>query len=90
MPATGSRSAYRDSAAVDVIRGAGATVPMGNVHFLNINIAVTNGKVDHYFNFEDWSNIGITEIEFIPGTLSGATLVPPNGLMQGQGYNTIP
>lgn len=86
----GPDPSYGDSAAVAVIRGGGATAPMGNVHYLNINIAVTNGKVDHYFNFEDWSNIGITNVEFVPGTLSGATLVPPNGLMQGTGYNTIP
>ena len=65
-------------------------MPIGNVHFLNINIAVTNGKVDHYFNFRDGSNVGITNVQFVPGKLSGATQVPPNGLMQGQGYNSIP
>jgi hypothetical protein len=81
---------YGDSAAVDIIRGGGGTVPIGNVHYLNINIAVTNGKVDHYFNFQDGSGVGITNVQFVPGTLSGATQVPPNGLMQGQGYNSIP
>jgi hypothetical protein len=86
----GPDPSYGDSAAVDIIRGGGATIPEGNVHFLNIIIAVTNGKVDHYFNFEDFSNVGISNVEFVPGTLSGATQVPPNGLMQGQGYNTIP
>jgi hypothetical protein len=86
----GPDPSYGDSAAVDVIRGGGGTVSLGNVHFLNINIAVTNGKVDHYFNFQDGSNVGITNIQFVPGTLSGATQVPPNGLMQGQGYNSIP
>jgi hypothetical protein len=86
----GPDPSYGDSAAVDVIRGGGGTVPIGNVHFLNINIAVTNGKVTRYFNFQDGSNVGITNVQFVPGTLSGATLVPPNGLMQGQGYNSIP
>jgi hypothetical protein len=51
---------------------------------------VTNGKVNRYFNFQDGSNVGITNVQFVPGTLSGATQVPPNGLMQGQGYNSIP
>jgi hypothetical protein len=86
----GPDPSYGDSAAVDVIRGGGATVPEGNVHYLNINIAVTNGKVDHYFNFQDGSGIGVSNVQFVPGTISGATLVPPNGLMQGVGYNTIP
>ncbi len=85
----GPDPSYGDSGAVDVIRGGGGTVAQGNIHFLNINIAVTNGKVDHYFNFQDGSNIGTTNVEFVPGTLNGATLVPPNGLMQGQGYSSI-
>ena len=72
-----------------MIRGGGGTIPLGNVHFLGINIAVTNGKVDHYFNFQDGSNKGITNVQFVPGTLSGATLAPPNGLMQGQGFNVL-
>ena len=85
----GPDASYGDSGAVDVIRGGGATVAQGNVHFLNLNVAVTNGKVDHYFNFADGSNIGTTNVQFVPGTLSGATQVPPNGLMQGTGYNSI-
>ena len=84
----GPDPSYGDSAAVDIIRGGGGTVPIGNVHFLNIHIAVTNGKVDHYFNFQDGSGVGITNAQFVPGTLSGATQVPPNGLVQGQGYNS--
>jgi len=86
----GPDPSYGDSAAVDVIRGGGASIQLGNVHYLNINIAVTNGKVNRYFNFQDGSGVGITNVQFVPGTLSGATQVPPNGLMQGQGYNTIP
>ena len=85
----GPDPSYGDSGAVDVIRGGGGTVAQGNVHFLNINIAVTNGKVDRYFNFQDDSSVGTTNVEFVPGTLSGATQAPPNGLMQGQAYNSI-
>jgi putative Ig domain-containing protein/parallel beta helix pectate lyase-like protein len=86
----GPDPSYGDSAAVDIIRGGGGTVPIGNVHFLNINIAVTNGMVDHYFNFADGSGMSVTNVQFVPGTLSGATQVPPNGLMNGTGYNSIP
>jgi parallel beta-helix repeat protein len=80
---------YGDSAAVDVIRGGGGGIPLGNVHFLNINIAATNGAVDRYFNFQDGSGIGITNVQFEPGTLSGASNTPPNGLVQGGGANVI-
>jgi len=88
--ANGPDPSYGDSAAVDVIRGGGATVPSGNVHYLNINIGVTNGKVDHYFNFADGSGMAVQNVEFVPGTLSGATQAPPNGLWNGTDYNTIP
>lgn len=75
---------YHDSGAVEIIRGGGGTIPLGNVHFLNITIAITNGKSDHYFNFQDGSNIGIVttgsnRAQFIPVSLSGVTNVPPNG-----------
>jgi hypothetical protein len=90
----GPDPSYGDSGAVELIRGGGGTIPLGNVHFLDINIAITNGKSDHYFNFNDGSNIGIVttgtnRVQFIPGTLSGATNVPPNGLVQGQGTDMI-
>ncbi len=68
---------------------AAVPVPMGNVQFVNINISITNGMTDHYFNFQDGSNIGITNVQFEPGTLSGATNTPPNGLVQGVGTNVI-
>jgi hypothetical protein len=68
---------YGDSAAVAVVRGGGGA-PLGNVHFLNGNIAITDGKTDRYFFFRDATNV-----QFIPGTLSGATQAPPNGLLNG-------
>jgi hypothetical protein len=80
---------YHDSGAVELVRGGGGSVPMGNVHFLNINIAIANGKSDHYFNFQDGSGVGVANVQFEPGTLSGATNTPPNGLVQGSGASVI-
>jgi len=92
----GPDPSYHDSGAVELVRGGGGTIPLGNVHFLNINIniIVTNGKSDHYFNFEDGSSVGIVttgsnRAQFIPGKLSGATQAPPNGLVQGVGTNVL-
>ena len=78
-----------DSAAVGVVRGGGGSIALGNVHFLNTTIAITNGKSDRYFNFQDGSGIGIKNVEFEPNSLSGATNTPPNGLDQGSGANAI-
>jgi len=89
-PHTKGPAVYGDSAAVGLVRGGGYTVPEGNIHFLNININITNGKTDHYFNFQDGSGKTATNVEFVPGTLSGATNTPPLGLLQGVGTNTIP
>jgi parallel beta-helix repeat protein len=80
---------YGDSAAVDIVRGGGGTVPEGNVHFLNINIAATNGTNTYYFNLQDGSGTGVSNVQFVPGALSGATSAPPNGLMLGVGTNVI-
>lgn len=80
---------YHDNGAVEIVRGGGGTIPLGNIHFLNINIAISNGKSDHYFNFQDNSGIGITNVQFEPGTLTGATQAPPNGLVQGSGASVI-
>jgi parallel beta-helix repeat protein len=90
----GPDPSYQDSGAVDVIRGGGGTIPIGNVHFLNITITITNGKSDHYFNFQDGSGIGVVttganRVQFIPASLSGATNVPPNGLVNGSGANVL-
>jgi hypothetical protein len=91
----GPDPSYGDSGAVEIRRGGGGgPAPMGNVHFLNINIAITNGKSDHYFSFEDGSNVGIVttgsnRAQFIPGALSGATQAPPDGLVQGIATNVL-
>jgi hypothetical protein len=90
----GPDPSYGDSAAVDIVRGGGGSIPLGNVRFLNVNVSSTNGNVDHYFDFLDFSNQGIVttgsnRAEFVPGTLSGATNAPPNGLVMGVETNQI-
>jgi parallel beta-helix repeat protein len=85
----GPDSVLGDSAAVGIVRGGGGSIALGNVHFLNTTIAITNGKSDRYFNFQDGSGIGIKNVEFEPNSLSGATNTPPNGLVQGSGAGVI-
>jgi hypothetical protein len=85
---------YGNSGAVELVRGGGGTNPMGNIQFLNINIEVTNGMSNHYFDFDDGSNVGIVtsganRVQFVPGTLSGATQAPPDGLVQGVATNLL-
>ena len=67
--------------------GAGAGAAMGG--FLGVNISVTNGKVDRYFNFSDNSHKAFEKMIFSPGSLSGASQVPPDGLIQGAGFNNV-
>jgi hypothetical protein len=85
----GPDPSYGDSAAVAIIRGGGASVAEGNVHYRNVNVSVTNGKVTYYFDFHDGSNIGVSNVTFTPGTLSGASQAPPNGLLSGQTMNSV-
>ena len=68
---------YGDSAAVGCLRGGGGSYPIGNIQFQAVSIAVTNGMVNRYFNFQDYSNIGVQKMVFNPTALSGASLVPP-------------
>ncbi len=85
----GPDPSYGSSAAVGAMRGGGATIPMGNISFTGANISATNGMTTYYFEFNDGSGIGTSNVVFQPGTLSGATKAPPNGLMQGQAYSSI-
>ena len=80
---------YGDSAAVGCIRGGGGVYPIGNIQFQAVSIAVTNGMVNRYFDFQDYSNLGVQKMVFNPTALSGASLVPPNGLMQAAGFNSV-
>jgi hypothetical protein len=89
-PHVNGPSVYGDSAAVGVVRCGGCgSAPLGNVHFLNINISITNGKTDRYFYFGDGGSNSVTNVQFEPGSLSGATNVPPLGLLDGVGTNAI-
>jgi len=85
----GPDPSYGDSGAVEIVRGGGATVPQGNVYFVNVNIASTDGNTTYYFNFNDGSGAGTTNVKFEPGTLSGATKAPPSGLVQGVATSVI-
>jgi hypothetical protein len=90
----GPDPSYGNSGAVELVRGGGGTLPLGNVHFLNTNIVVTNRQSGYYFDFEDGSGVGIVttgnnRAQFIPGTLSGASQAPPNGLVQGVATSAI-
>jgi Right handed beta helix region/Abnormal spindle-like microcephaly-assoc'd, ASPM-SPD-2-Hydin/Bacterial Ig-like domain (group 2) len=85
----GPDPSYGDSAAVAIIRGGGSSVPEGNVHYRNVNVSATNGKVSYYFDFHDGSGVGVSNVTFLPGTLSGATQAPPNGLLSGQTMNSV-
>ncbi len=85
----GPDPSYHDSAAIGVVRGGGGKQPIGNVQFETVNVSVTNGKVDRYFNFGDSSNKAVENVVFTPGNLSGATQVPPNGLMNSAGANSV-
>jgi hypothetical protein len=78
-----------DMAAVGLMRGGGGQEPLGNIQFRGVNISVTNGKVNRYFHFADDSNKAIEKMVFSPGTLSGASQVPPDGLIQSAGYNSV-
>ena len=73
---------YGDSAAVATAGGAGNSIPIGNVHYLNCNISVTNGKSNHYFNFGTNGGHGASNVRFLPGTLSGIS-ASSMGLWQG-------
>ena len=85
----GPDPSYGSSAAVGALRGGGATIPMGNISFTGANISATNGMTTYYFDFEDGSGKGTSNVVFEPGTLSGATKAPPIGLLLGVGYSSI-
>ncbi len=86
----GPDPSYGSSGAVGGLRGGGATTPMGNISYTGTNIKATNGQTTYYFDFEDGSGIGITNVVFDSlGTMTGATKAPPDGLMQGVGTNVI-
>ena len=80
---------YNNSAAVAIARGGGATVPSGNVHFLNVTITATNGKTSTYFDFFDSSQPGPYNCRFLPNTLSGASNTSTMGMWNGSPSGAI-
>ena len=84
----GPDPSYGNSAAVATHGGAGNPTSIGNVHFLNCNINVTNGKSSHYFDFETNGGNGVTNVRFLPGTLSGIS-ASSMGLWEGNPSGAI-
>jgi hypothetical protein len=79
-----------DGAAVAVGRGGGGVGDQGNAYFLGTSVSDTQGKIARYFTFYDGSGQPFSNVKFLnPGTLSGATQAPPNGLLNGAGVNTV-
>jgi hypothetical protein len=77
-----ARATYGNSA-VAVKRGGGGQGVIGNVAFVNTSITDVTGSLDTYFEFVDYSSIGITKVQFVnPGILSGARL--GLGVLAGQ------
>jgi hypothetical protein len=77
-----------DNTAVAVIRGGGGQGAIGNVSFVNTSITDISGSLDRYFIFVDYSNIGLSKIQFIdPGVLFGAP--SGGGLLMNHPVTTV-
>jgi hypothetical protein len=62
-------------AAVACIQGGGNNYRAGNCKFISTNVQTTSALTDYYFYFDDKSGIGMTKVEFSPGTiLTGAAM----------------
>lgn len=82
----GPESSSGNSSAI--MMGGGSSAPLGNAHFINCNISSSGGKTTNYFSFWDnGSSNGPVNMQFVPGTLSGATSTP--GLWRSTSYNAI-
>jgi hypothetical protein len=81
-----------DNAAVSVMRGGGGKGAIGNVEFVRTSIKDTRSqpKLDYYFNFIDYSWVGINKVSFHHAvSLTGAIHKTPLGLFQGQGVDSL-
>jgi hypothetical protein len=86
----GADSAYGFRAGVGISGGSGNHSATGNIYFTNTTVKSTNGHMQHYFYFMDGSGHGMTKVGFTsPGTLSGATMAPPNGVYEGQTMSSV-
>jgi len=93
QPTTGAydRTDY-GNVAVAVYRGGNGIGFLGNVAFLNPTIIDNEvpPKIDTYFYFWDWSNIGIKDVKFLnPVLLHGATTTSPYGWFQPNGWSPV-
>jgi hypothetical protein len=83
-----SGSTY-DGAAIGVKRGGGDSSLMGGVTFTGISITSNNGKLQHYFTVEDYSNAGVRAVyigDF--GSLSGIPGTNALGIVNGASANS--
>jgi hypothetical protein len=79
-----------DNAAIAVGRGGGGEGDQGNIFFTGTSVSDTGGHIDYYFTFYDGSGFPFENVQWLsPGSLSGAKLAPPNGLLNGSGVNTV-
>ena len=77
-----------DNTAVAVIRGGGGKGVIGNVSFVNTSITDVSGSLDRYFTFVDYSNIGVSKVQFVdPGVLFGAP--SSGGLLMNHSVTTV-
>jgi hypothetical protein len=86
--ANSSGSTY-DGAAIGVKRGGGAANPLGGVSFTGTSIAGNNGKLQHYFSVEDYSNVGLRAIHIGNfGSLSGIPATNSLGVVNEVSVNS--
>ena len=79
-----------DGAAIAVGRGGGGVGDQGNAFFTGTTISDTGGTIDYYFTYYDGSGFPFKDVQFLaPGSLSGASKAPPNGLLNGSGVNSV-
>jgi hypothetical protein len=84
-----SSNSTTDGAAIGVRRGGGDPSLMGNVTFTGTSITSSNGRLQHYFTVEDYSNAGVRGVyigDF--GSLSGIPGTNALGMVNGASANS--
>jgi hypothetical protein len=78
-----------DNTDMSVERGGGAVNDMGAIQWTGDSVISTNGNLQYYFDVEDFSSVGLSNITIDTfGTLSGAT-GGSNGLVNGSPATTV-
>lgn len=85
----GPQPVYSSRAAVLQAGGGGGAAPLGNLHLLHVGVSAPNGQTDRYFDL--WSAVGggVANVQFVPGTLSGATNAASMGQVNGVNSEAI-